>query len=248
MGKSIFVQDSAQVFVENLETGKLMAVGCASVAGLNVETEQTEIRGGIGNKVCYTVKSSRNLTLNIETMVFQNDYLEMIIGGQHEDNVSTTVQSGGTVKVVDNAATLEVTLPADQSTVTTIILEDTKGVQETITGGVGGVFAVPTLNFDAVEGDELQYFYQKEITGTKFTIDAAKFASKCKVTYRTLSYDVDTETAFSDIWYEFPSVSSNGSLDLSLNAGEAMATTMTFTATAPRGETALGYKSEQLRK
>ena len=48
MSADIYVQDSAQVFVESLETGKLIAVGCASVAGLNVETEQTEIRGGLG--------------------------------------------------------------------------------------------------------------------------------------------------------------------------------------------------------
>lgn len=183
----------------------------------------------------------------MESATFQQDYLPFILGGDTEDNVSTTVQSGGTVKVVDNAATLEVTLPADQSTVTTIILEDTKGVQQTITGGVGGVFAVPTMNFEASEGDELQYFYQKEITASKYTLDAAKFASKLRLTLRTLCYDTDTETVYSDLWWEFPSVSSSGNLDLTMTAGQALLPSMTFTATAGRGETALGYKYEQVR-
>lgn len=34
MGKNLYIQDSAQVFLEELGTGKVIAVGCASVAGL----------------------------------------------------------------------------------------------------------------------------------------------------------------------------------------------------------------------
>lgn len=34
MGKNVVVQDSAQVFIRDLKTDKIIAVGCASVAGL----------------------------------------------------------------------------------------------------------------------------------------------------------------------------------------------------------------------
>lgn len=176
----------------------------------------------------------------------------MVLGGKHETGVTTKVQSGGTVKVVDNAGTLEVVLPDDKGGVDSIRLEDTLGVQVDLigTGGTpttGATFAVPVADFEAKEGDELQYFYMKEITGSKYTIDATVFGNKCHVTYRTLSYDLDTEAVYSDIWWEFPSVSSDGNLDLSLTAGEALTSTLTFTATVPKGATELGYKYEQLR-
>lgn len=48
MGRNLFIQDSADVLIRNKKTGNIVAVGCASIAGLNVTTEQTEIRGGLG--------------------------------------------------------------------------------------------------------------------------------------------------------------------------------------------------------
>lgn len=213
---------------------------------MSVTTETTDIRGGLGNKICYRISSSRTLELTVDSSTFQQDYLPMILGGDVEESVTSEVQAGGTVKVVDNAGTMEVTLPTSQAAVTTIILEDKKGVQIPVVG-TAGVFAVPTAGFEATEGDELQYFYKKSITGSKYTLDAAKFASKIKLTMRTLCYDVETEAVYSDLWWEFPSVSSTGNLDLTMTAGEALVPSMTFVATSPNGETALGYKYEQLR-
>lgn len=245
MGRNLYVQDSAEVLIRNKMTGNIVAVGCASTAGLNITVDSTPIKGGLGNKTCYMIKSSKDIELTVDSSTYQNEFLEMLQGGTHEKDVESKVQARSTGTVIDELGTLTFELPTKHIDVTNIRLEDINGAQEDLVVA-GGKVELP-VDFKAKEGDKLTFFYTKTFTGTKFTIDAAKYGNKLEITMKTLCYDVESETVYSDLYWVFPSASPTGNLDLTMTAGEALVPSMTFTVTCPNGETEMGYKFEDIR-
>lgn len=245
MGNNYYIQDTCEVIIEDIKTKEILAIGCASATSLNLTEDSTPIIGGIGAKTCYTIKSNKSVELSISSNTLMAPLYDMMTGGTTEDDVTSEVQAVGFAKVIDDTGTKTIELPADLTAVTSIRLEDISGKQKDVLVTAGKA-EVP-VTFKADEGDELMYFYMKTIKGSKFTLDATKFASRCKVTYRSLAYDVATEQVYADIWWEFPSVSPQGNLELAFTAGEATQPTLTFTAVTPRGSDVLAYKYEQLR-
>jgi len=245
MGRNLYIQDSAECIIRNKMTGNIVAVGCASTAGVNITVESTPIKGGIGNKTCYVIKSSKDIELTVDSSTYQNEFLEMVQGGEHESDVTSQVQARSNGKVIDDAGALTFELPTKHASLSSIRLEDVTGKQTDLIVTSGKV-ALP-VDFKAIEGESLTFFYMKEIKGSKFTIDAAKFGNKLEITMKTLCYDVNTEAVYSDLYWVFPSVSSTGNFDFTMTAGEALIPSMTFTVTASGGETELAYKYEDIR-
>lgn len=245
MARPLYIQDVSEVLIRDKKTKEILAIGCASSTGLSISETVTPIRGGIGAPICYQIKSEKNIDLEITSNTIMAPMFDMMTGGTTEQDVTSEVQSVGYVKVADNAGTLEVTLPADLTTVNSIVLEDITGVQSDVLV-TGGVAEVP-VSFKAKDGDELTYYYMKTIKGSKFTLDAAKFANAVEITYRTVCYDAATESVYSDMWWVFPNVSSTGTFDLSMSAGEAVIPVLGFTAKAEQGTGVLAYKYEQVR-
>lgn len=169
----------------------------------------------------------------------------MVVGGEHEADVTSTVLARSTATIIDDTGALKVELPTQHASLTSIRVEDITGKQEDLAVTAGK--ADLPLTFKAKAGDKVTFFYKKEIKGSKFSIDANKFGSSLEIVYKTLCYDVDTETVYSDLWWEFPNVSPSGNFDLTMNAGQALIPTLTFTVTAPGGTTELGYKYEEIR-
>ena len=170
----------------------------------------------------------------------------MLQGGEHESGTPVEVQARSTGVVINDMGTLKFQAPDNHKTLTNVRLEDINGKQENVTlDGSTGVVELPA-DFKAKEGDKITFFYTKTFTGSKFTIDAAKYGDALEITYKTLCYDVNSESVYSELYWVFPSCSPTGNLDLSMAAGEALIPSMSFTVKAGDG-TELGYKYEDIR-
>lgn len=247
MSKDLYIQDTAKVHITSLVTGNVVGVGYAQVAGLEIATEETPVKGGIGNKTAYVIKSSKDLTLNVTSATFKPEFLAITQGNEYVDDVTAKVTDSMFITITDaGSGQPQIKLPTELNKLTTIRIEDLDGSQQDV-AVTTGVAEIP-VGYEATVGDEVEVFYLKEITGRKLEIDATKFSSKYKVEYQTLCYDRETEAVHSELYFVFDSTSPSGNLSMSLQNGEAFIPELNFTVTAPKGSDVLGTKYEVLRK
>lgn len=246
MSRDLYVQDTAEVFFTSLVTGNVVGVGYATIVGLEQTTEETDIRGGIGNKLAYTIRGSKDLTLNITSATFKPEFLALTQGTEYIEDVTGEVTKNLFLKVKQEVDKLVLELPTDLIALTTVRVEDTDGSQQDVAVTTGKV-ELP-IGFAAKEGDELEVFYLKTITGRAFDFDAKKHGAKVKVEYNTLCYDKETATPYSNLYFVFPECIPSSSMSLTLTNGEAWTPEMNFKVTAPKGSDVLGTKYEELIK
>lgn len=243
MSRDLYVQDTAKVYFTSLTTGNVVGVGYAQSASIEQSVEETDIRGGIGNKLAWVLRSSKDITLNITSATFKPEFFELTQGTEYQ-SVTKEITDSKFLKVADNAGTLEITLPADMTALTTVRVEDVDGDQEDV-AVVSGVVELP-IGFTAQDGDTLEVFYLKNITGRGLDFDASKFGSKVKVEYSTLCYDRATQSPYSNIHFEFPETTPSGAFTMNLSNGEAYIPELSFRVTATDGSDVLGTKTEEL--
>lgn len=244
MSRDLYVQDTAKVFFTSLVTGNIVGVGYAQTAGIEQSTEETEIRGGIGDKLAYVIKSAKNIELNVTSATFKPEFFVLTQGSEYTEGVTKKFTDNIFLTVEDNAGTLEMELPTNLATLTTVRVEDTDGTQQDV-AVTDGTIELP-VGFSAADGDELEVFYLKDVVGRELEFNAKKHGAKVKVEYSTLCYDRDTESPYSNLYFEFPSCSPSGSFSMSLSNGEAYIPELNFKVTAPKGSDVLGTKLEEL--
>lgn len=242
MTRDLYIQDTADVFFTSLVTGNVVGVGYAQMAGLDQTEESEDIRGGIGNKLAYTIRSSKDLELSVTSATFKPEFFELTQGTEYKKDVEAEVTQGVTLKVGADGA---VSLPEDMEDVKVVRIEDLNGNQEDVefTDGEG---ELPDT-FTAKEGDELEAYYLKTIVGRALEFDAEKFGSKVRVDYNTICYDREKAVVYSDLHFVFPECIPAGDFSMSLSAGEAYIPEMTFKVTAPKDSSVLGTKYEVVR-
>lgn len=249
MAKDLYIQDTCEVFITSLKTGNVVGVGYAQISALDITVESTPIRGGISNKLAYTIKSSKDLALNITSATMKPEFLSIIQGGEwKETDVNDEVRRTFVAKVVDNAGALEIAIPDDiqKLNLSTFRVEDTDGTQQDIGVALGDTVITVPVGYLAKDGDEVEVFYLKPVKGKKFEIDTRKFGEKYRIDYNTLCYDRETETPYSELSFVFNQASSDGNVSMSFQNGEAWIPEMNFAVTAPKGSNVLGTKYEEL--
>lgn len=246
MTKDLYIQDSAEVHFTSLVTGNVVGVGYAQTAGIEGTTEESDIRGGIGNKLAYTIRSSKDIELSVTSATFKPEFFALTQGTEHVENISKDVTKSLTLTVGGEEGALTLTLPEDLNSINTVRVEDVKGVQQDVSATSGQV-ELPE-SFEAKVGDSLEVFYLKTVTGRALDFNASKFGGKVKVEYATLCYDRETATVYSDLYFIFPECIPSGDFSMSLENGEAYIPEMTFKVTAPAGSDVLGTKLEEIRE
>lgn len=234
----LIIQDTAEILVTNLKTGKIVMMGEAQIAGIEQSISEEVIRGGIGNKSIFMMRSDKEMTLNMTSATFDMDYLSMTQGVEIEEAGTATVTRTLAGKVVDNAGTLEVTLANAPADLTTATIRDADGSQEEV-AVVSGKITLP-VGYEVAEGETVQAFFKDEVIGRSIELNAAKFSDKYKVEYRTIAYSVENATVHSDIYFIFDEAIPSGNFSLSLESGSAYAPELTFTVMAPIGSDKLG--------
>lgn len=248
MTKDLIIQDTAQVFFKSLVTGNVIGVGYAQVAGLEGTTEETDLRGGVNNKLAYVLRSSKDLSLNVTSATFKPEFFALMQGTEIQDGVTAEITKNVFVKVTENATTptdLELVLPTELSSLTTVRVEDVDGEQQDL-AVTSGIVTLPT-GFDAVAGDELEVFYLESVTGKSVEMRTDKHPSKVRVEYQTICYDRETATVHSDIYFIFDEAIPSGNFSMSLQNGEAYIPEFNLRVTPPKGSNVLGRKLEVVR-
>lgn len=243
MGK-IVIQDTADVTITDIVTGKVVINAEAQVAGIEGSITEEDLRGGIGNKKLFRIRTDKTIDLNMTSALADIEYWAMTQGVEVEDG-QATVTEHTTAKIAGG----EIDLTGDSkvpATLTEAILVDKDGSQEKVTVTTG-VVTVP-IGFEAQDGDEIQVIFQKEVTGKTISIDATKFSNKFKVEYKTIAYDVETATVISDIYFIFHEAIPSGAFSISLENGTVYTPEITFSVTSGLGNDEMGQIIEVPRE
>lgn len=239
------VQDTAEVIVTNLATGKVVMIGEAQIAGISQSINEEKVKGGLGNKTIYLLRSDKEIDLNITSATFDTEFFAMTQGVSVDEAGSATITKSVNAKVVDNAGTLEATILNAPANLTTAIFVDKDDTQEQVAVN-SGVATIPALSA-AKAGDTIQLFYKEDITGRSVELNSSKFSSKFRVEYRTLSYDLTDSTVHADIYYIFEECIPSGAFDMSLQNGSVYTPEITFSVTNPVNSDVMGQYIEQVR-
>lgn len=245
MSRDLYIQDTAEVHITSLLTGNVIGVGYAQTAGFEQTTEETDIRGGIGNKLAYTIRSSKDIELTITSATFKPEFLEMMQGSEFEEEVTREVTRSGRGRVEGDDDGLFISMPSGLEELKVIRIVDDKGKQVDVDVDAGEAVLPADVLFE--EGHEVEFYYLQEVTGRALNIDATKFGGKVKVEYRTICYDRETAVIHSDLYFIFPECIPSGNYGMTFQNGEAFIPEMTFKTTAPEGSDVIGTKLEVLR-
>lgn len=236
MSRDQVIHDTCEVIITDLVSKDVIAIGYAQTAGLEQTLTEDELRGGIGNKLAYMIRSAKDISLNITSATFKPEFMALFSGDkikEYTEKITRMVY----LTVTDNAGAKEIKLPAKLNTLTTIRVEDTDGIQHELTA-TAGVVDASTLKAEI--GDELEAFYLEEVTGKGVAFKTNKFPNKFKVEYRTVAYDRELANISENLHFVFPEAIPSGAFNLALQNGEAYIPEFNFRVTAPKGCNTLG--------
>lgn len=252
MGK-IVIQDTADVTITDLVSGKVVLNAEAQLAGIQGSISEEDLQGGIGNKKLYKIRTDKAIDLSMRSAVADPEYWAMTQG--------VAVEQGGTMKVTSNFIG---TVEEDSLAVNVIFLplgttasvgdkvraSMTDGTQEEFDVISATNTAIPAVTGLAVDlstvvapvalGDKLQVFYKEDITGQRISIDSTKFSNKYEVEMKTIAYDLETAKVTADIYFQFPETIPSGEFDISLENGSVYSPEINFSVLNPKGEDEMG--------
>lgn len=232
----VVIQDTAEVLLTSLVDGKVVLNAENQLSGISGTITEEDLRGGIGNKKLFKIRSDKSVALTMRSAVADIEYWAMTQGVSVEQNGKATVTKSAKVTVIENMGTLEVKIP--NTTVTTAKLNDKDGSQEVVAVTTGTIL-VPSGS-DLEEGDTTFAFWTEEVTGQAISIDATKFSTKYRAELRTIAYDVDTAEIVADVYFVFPEVLPSGEWEINLENGSVYTPEISFDALNPIGDDEIG--------
>lgn len=244
MSKDLVIQDTCEVVLTDVISGDQIGVGYAQIAGLEQTVTEDDLRGGIGNKLVFVLRSAKDITLNVTSATFKPEFIALMSGVPMEKLVKDIYTMRTMDVVADSAGTgIAIKLPTGTK-VNSARVAAPDGKQYTIEVTTDEI-VLPNAASDPFEdvkvGDSVDLFTlekAQEVEGTRFLSD--KFAHKFAVQYRTITYDQETAAPFSEIFFDFPETIPSGSFNLALQNGEAYIPELNFRVTAPKGSNELG--------
>jgi len=237
MTKDLVIHDTCEVIIEDLVTKDVIGIGYAQIAGLEQTLTEDELRGGIGNKLAYMIRSAKDISLNVTSATFKPEFLALM-SGEKMKTFTEEVTRIVYLTVKDGASgTKEIELPTKLTALTAIRVEDTDGKQHNLVPSAG-VIDASTLK--ATAGTELEAYYLESVTGEGVAFKTNKFPNKFKVTYRTVTYDRELAMIDKNLWFVFDEAIPSGAFTLSLENGSPYIPELNFRVTAPKGCNTLG--------
>lgn len=236
MSRDLVIHDTCEVIITDLVTENVIGIGYAQIAGLEQTLTEDELRGGLGNKLAYMIRSAKDISLNVTSATFKPEFLALLSGDklkEYTEKITRMVY----LKVTDNAGVKEIKLPTKLTALTAIRIEDTDGTQHPLVPTAG---VVDATTLKAEVGDELEAYYLEDVTGKGVAFKTNKFPNKFKVEYRTVAYDRELAVISENLHFVFPEAIPSGAFNLALQNGEAFIPELNFRVTAPKGCNTLG--------
>lgn len=248
MGK-IVIHDTADVTITDLATGKVVLNAEAQLAQVTGAISEEDLKGGIGNRKLYKIRTDKEVNLTMRSAVADVEYWAMTQGVAVDHAGVAVVTEKATGKVAGKeiviadadallGATAKVEIDGIQTELPTIA-STTEPTKQAID--------LATLTPVLTEGTNVSYFYSKEVTGKQIKIDSNNFAGKYKVEYKTIAYDLETAQVTSDIYFIFPETIPAGEFDISLESGSVYTPEISFSVMNPIGSSEMGQIMEVAR-
>lgn len=242
---NIVIHDTAEVIITDLVDGRVVLNAEAQLAGIAGAISEEDLRGGIGNRKLYRIRTDKEITLTMRSALANVEYWAMTQGVTVDEAGTARITAYRTLPVADGAIDVSAIageiVPGDDGR-TYITVTQANGTQEAVE---------PTENTVAVtgynDGDKVNVFYQKEVIGNSISIDSTKFSHKYKVEMRTIAYDVETAQVQSDIYFIFPETIPSGEFDISLENGSVYTPEITFSVVNASGSNEMGQIIEVAR-
>lgn len=232
MAKDYIVHDVMDLVITDLSTGKVMANTKLQMSSIESTISEEDIRGGIGNGKIYKMRSDKDLSISTRNAVMNNEWIALTQG---VDIVTDkTVEVTKAEVICDIPANGEVVLQEEPKGKVTATKED-GSVEE-----FDATDKTVTLTGDFLDMEEVQLAYKTEIQGDSIVFDSKKYAKKVRLDLSTIAYDVDTGDVLYDIYFVFPSAMPSSELNLSFEAGTAIAPEISFDILQPRCGTEMG--------
>ena len=270
MGK-IVIHDTADVTITDLSTGKVVLNAEAQLAQITGAISEEDLKGGIGNRKLYKIRTDKEVNLTMRSAVADVEYWAMTQGVEATKGSATvTANEAGVLKQKDTTSPFElvlgkhtelkvddkvrVTLPdgsqeKDFSVIQsqnepTLLAVDLQTVSADGLIVLTDAFAKAT----AIQKEiKLTVFFPKLVEGRQIKIDSNKFSGKYKVEMKTIAYDLDTATITSDIYFLFPETIPAGEFDISLENGSVYTPEISFSVMNPIGSSEMGEIIEVAR-
>lgn len=220
----LYIQDTADAVLERKSDKFVIATGTTQTVNLKQKVDEETVKGGIGNAAQFTIKSNKELEIQIEDALFDFQWLAATQG----------------VKVIDGELTVKRTEIAEVEAGGKVVSKDSKlagkkviidtygkNVEATFTGGSATVSGLANQI-----GKNVTIVAEEEVTGEKISIRADRFAEKYSLQLFTYAYDQDTEAIAKDVFLTFDNVTPSSEFDLKLKAGDPLSPELTLRATA----------------
>lgn len=223
----LFIMDVADVTFTRKSDNHVVFTSEAQTSTLSQTVDEETIKGGIGSRSIYTIKSNKELELTVRNATFDLEWLAMTQGVAVKDADTLVVQKKFVGTVADGGLTVE-GMPAGTAY---ILNEDRESQEAEVTEG--GAVVIP--GGFAEDGEDVQVIVEEEVIGKTVKMRSDRFAEKYKVQYQTIVYDAKTESVVADLYIVFNEVSPSSAFDMSLENGTAYTPELTFRATSNDG-------------
>lgn len=225
---ALFIMDVCDVTFKRKSDGHVVFTSEAQTSSISQTVDEEQIKGGIGSRTIYTIKSNKELELSVVNATFDLEWLAMTQGVKVEKDQTATVK-GKMEAVVAEDGTVD--LPEDAILGNDIYVLN--NIRESFKADVGEEATSITVPEDvAAPGEDVQVIYEKEVEGNRVELRADTFAEKYEVQYMTYIYESETEARQGTLYITFNEVTPSSAFEMSLANGTAYTPELTFTATA----------------
>lgn len=221
----LYIQDVADVLLTRKSDNFKIATGTAQSTSISQSVDEDQIKGGIGNRTLYTIKSNKELEIEVKDAVFNPQWLAATQGVKVMDDQTLEIEVVDTVEIEESG---KITLKDTEFSGSGIFV-DSKGDnhEATFSSGVATISEI-----EDQKGKEGQAVYKEERQGKSISIRADRFAEKYKAQLNTIIYEAETESIVEDLFVIFHNVTPSAEFELGLEAGEALAPEIKLVASA----------------
>lgn len=249
MSKKFVVHDTADVTITHKASGKVILNAEMQLASISGTISEEDLRGGIGNRKLYKIRTDKDINLNIRSAFGDMEIWAMTQGVEVDAAGTSFVTKNERVQLVEAVgATGDLEAKIKDITATGVKISGADGTQATYSAAAGlvTITAAEATAAGFVAGQEVIVYFQAEIIGRKIQIYADKFSEKYSVQYRTIAYDPDTHEQYSDIFFTFPDCIPAGDFEISLENGSVYTPEISFSVMSALNSTLYGEITENV--
>ena len=222
---ALFIMDVCDVTFKRKSDGHVVFTSEAQTSSISQTVDEEQIKGGIGSRTIYTIKSNKELELTVVNATFDLEWLAITQGVKVQKDANAVVQGKAEAVVADGMVDLPESALVDND------IYVLNSLRESMPATVeeGKVIIPADL---AKDGDNVQVIYEKEVTGNKVELRADTFAEKYEVQYMTYIYESTTEARQGTLYIKFHEATPSSAFEMSLANGTAYTPELSFIASA----------------